>query len=290
MFDGLYFEYPKVFSFIVIFIACDAYCRLRTQGVYFPHVTRLEQEKSGMSHVILLLKWLGVVLMILALMSPVRDEVVTLAPQQELSTMLVLDNSAGMQEHFDESSALAVAKAGLLHYIETQREQEVGLLLSNEQPYIASALTTEHPLLKLILAQVKAEGQKSDLEVTFAQLVTHLGYKEEGKRIALLISNRKPEVSPLTEELLQYLREKKIIIYRLFLGLKGERESASKHDIRSYFAEDKKGVFDAIDTIVKLESVQQYDYTFKKYYYIYPLFFAFFTFLIYIYLRNRRVT
>ena len=56
---------------------------------------------------------------------------------------------------------------------------------------------------------------------------------------------------------------------------------------RASSAQELKEVYAKIDTLEK-STVERYDYTFKEYYYIYPLFLAFFTLLVYVYLRNRR--
>jgi len=290
MFEGLYFEYPKVLSFIVIFIACDAYCKLRSQGIYFPGINRLEEEQSPLSHWVLFLKWLGISLMLLAMMSPVRDEQIELAPQTEDASMLILDTTISMERYLGDKSMLSIAKAGSRYYLQRQKDHEVGLLLLNGHPSVAVPLTKEHLLMAPILEQQSRVGAVGDTAVALVQLVTHLGYKEEGKKSAILFSDERVGKKELPAELLGLLHQNRIMLYRIIFSQDKSDTSPLSEDRQRFTVGDEAGMFRALEQIIAEHSVEQFEYTFKKYYYIYPLFFSFFTFLIYIYLRNRRVT
>jgi len=85
MFDGIYFEFPKLLFVIFFFIACESLCKMKLPSIYFPHTAAFMKNTVSSSKLLFFLKWLTIVMMILALMSPVKDE-----PYELYSMLLVL--------------------------------------------------------------------------------------------------------------------------------------------------------------------------------------------------------
>lgn len=79
-FGGLYFELPKLFFVIFFFIACETLCKMKLPLLYFPHTAAFMKQNIASSKLLFLLKWLAIVMMIFALMSPVKEEPYELAP------------------------------------------------------------------------------------------------------------------------------------------------------------------------------------------------------------------
>ncbi|MCK4974949.1 MAG: VWA domain-containing protein, partial [Sulfurimonas sp.] len=97
MFDGLYFEFPKLIFVIFFFVACATLCKMRLPSIYFPHTGEFLKNSVSTSKILILLKWLGIVAMILALMSPVKDEPYELEPKEGYEIAMILDASESMK-------------------------------------------------------------------------------------------------------------------------------------------------------------------------------------------------
>ncbi|MEA1982700.1 MAG: VWA domain-containing protein, partial [Campylobacterota bacterium] len=103
MFDGLYFELPKLIFLIFFFIACASLCKMKLPSLYFPHAAQFMQGSVSSSRLLFALKWTAIVMMILALMSPVIDEPYELEPKKGHEIALIVDASQSMQARgFDE--------------------------------------------------------------------------------------------------------------------------------------------------------------------------------------------
>ena len=108
MFDGLYFEYPKVFFVILFFVACASLCKMKLPTIYFPHSAQFVKNSLSKSTLLFLLKWLSIVMLIFAFMSPVKDEPYEVAPKEGYDIALILDTSESMSSQgFDANNPTA---------------------------------------------------------------------------------------------------------------------------------------------------------------------------------------
>lgn len=73
MFDGLYFEYPKLSFLLFAFLACANLCPLRGESLYFPHLNHFNDVGVKSSTWMWVAKWVMIVSLITAIMSPVKD-------------------------------------------------------------------------------------------------------------------------------------------------------------------------------------------------------------------------
>ena len=254
MFDDLYFEYTKVFTFLAIFIACDAYCKLRSRAIYFPHVLRLTEEGEGMRNLLLFLKWLGIVMLILALMSPVKDKVSILAPSKPRAFVYVVDTSM---------HAFSEVKSSLSEIIKEYSDFEQGLIAFDESAYVVSSLTKDADALVPLFAQVKPKEHSVAQEEALFHMSRLFKATELQEKVALIFTD---DVN------------KSHILKKQFTS---ER-------VRFYLLSDEEDLSQFIARFKAYEKIEKISYTFKSYYYIYPLFFSFILFLLYVYLRNRR--
>ncbi|MGB5964447.1 MAG: VWA domain-containing protein [Sulfurimonadaceae bacterium] len=305
MFEGLYFEYPKALSFIVIYIACEAYCKLRSSAIYFPNVQKITQETAAVSTLMWILKWLSVVLLTFALMSPVRDSLLELDPAEGYDIAMVIDASASMRlkaldEAVPERSRFDVVKKIVADFVASRKGDNLGLVLFGDYAFIASPLTYDKNILQQITARLQPAmaGKSTAIYEAVAQAVNLLKGSTAKSKIAILLSdghNTSGKQIPLSVAMALAEKEK-IKFYTIGIGSENEYDAAllsyiakesGGESYRASNAKELKSIYAKIDSLEKSE-IERYDYTFKKYFYIYPLFLAFFTLLIYVYLRNRR--
>lgn len=305
MFEGLYFEYPKIASFIAVYIACEAYCKLRSSAIYFPQAAAFTKETASVSTLMWILKWLSIVLLTLALMSPVRDASLELAPAEGYDIALVLDASRSMQtKTFDtthkERSRFDVVKEIVTDFIDTRVDDNLGLVLFGDYAFIASPLTYDKKVLQQIIMHQKVgmAGKSTAMYEAVAQAVNLLKRSKAESKIAILLSDGHNtagrQISLQTA--IALAKKEKIRFYTIGIGNDNEYDAVALQYIakesggKSFSAVNAKAlqeIYREINTLEKSE-VEHFAYDFKTYFYIYPLFLAFFTLLVYVYLRNRR--
>ena len=293
MFDGLYFEYPKVFSFIVIYIACEAYCKIRPQSIYFPQVKRLTQETAPLSTLMWFLKWLGVVFLVLALMSPVRDETLVLEPEHTPDIVFVLQDNIAMQKAgFDTSDVsetqFDMMRTWIMRWIENNPYSSYGLVIATDESYIASPLSRSTKALQVVVSHLIVNGFDGavDYKIALKQALHILEYAHSERKLVILIGDSN-DVG-----IQSYIGNAHDVKYYNIVmssedSLDANKSNTGVDNYRVSTLEALNSVYQAIYTKEKM-MIEKYDYTFKIYYYFYPLFLAFFSLLIYVYLRNRR--
>lgn len=305
MFEGLYFEYPKVVTFVFVYIACEAYCKLRSSAIYFPNAAAITKETAKTSTLMWILKWLSIVLLTLAIMSPVKDSVLELSPVEGYDIALVLDASQSMKAvGFDtvrpEQSRFDVVKAVADDFIVSRGDDNLGIVLFGDYAFVASPLTYDKKILQQVVEHldVGMAGRSTALYAAVAQAVRLLSGSKAKSRIAILLSdghNTAGVKIPL-HAAMALAKKEAVRFYTIGIGGDNEYDGA----LLEYIAEESGGqsfkatdaqalqkVYKKIDRLERSE-IERFDYTFKEYFYLYPLFLAFFTLLLYVYLRNRR--
>ena len=106
MFEGLYFEFPKFALIVIFFLICANFCKMKIPSIYFPHTGQFLKQSVSASKLLLFLKWLGIIMLILAFMSPVKDEPYELEPKDGYEIALILDASQSMKaQGFDRDDS-----------------------------------------------------------------------------------------------------------------------------------------------------------------------------------------
>ena len=105
MFNGFYFEFPFVAFALLLFIVCAKFCKMKVPSIYFPHTQQFASQAVSASKILFLLKWLGITMLIVALMSPVKDAPYEVEPKDGYEIALILDASGSMKARgFDSSN------------------------------------------------------------------------------------------------------------------------------------------------------------------------------------------
>ncbi|MEN8304420.1 MAG: VWA domain-containing protein, partial [Campylobacterota bacterium] len=196
MFDGLYFEYPSVAFFILVFIFCANVCKMRLPSIYFPHTAQFMQASLNSSKLLIFLKWLGISMLIVALMSPVTDEPYELEPKDGYEIALILDASQSMQaKGFDESNRdltrFDVVKEIVSDFIARRQNDNIGIVVFGSYSFIASPLTYDANILKGIVSNlyIGMAGKFTALYESLAQGVNLLKTSKSKTKIAILLTD-----------------------------------------------------------------------------------------------------
>lgn len=306
MFDGLYFELPKIAFVIFFFIACETLCKMKLPSMYFPHANQFMKNSVSSSKTLFLLKWLGIVMMILALMSPVKDEPYELEPKDGYEIAMILDASQSMQaKGFDTSNPnlnrFDVVKEIVSDFVEQRKSDNIGLVVFGAYSFIASPLTYDEHILNQIVSQLRIgmAGKYTALYESLAQGVNLLKMTESKSKIAILLTDGFSTVGvdkiPL-DVALDMAKKEKIKVYPIGIGMPNEynqkvlvqiAEETGGVAFGASSATELKEIYKKIDELEKSE-IKNETFTYLKYYYVYPLFIALISLMLYIYLRNKR--
>jgi Ca-activated chloride channel family protein len=305
MFDGVYFEFPKVASFVFIFLACDALCKLRERGLYFPHLGAFGSVALKPSRWLWFLKWGAIVCLIAALMSPVKEKVYTPQSVPGHAVALVVDASESMRNGdfvaTDRPQSRFEAVQRILSDFIKQRESDaLGLVVFGTHAFVASPLTTEHELLSALLQRlyVGIAGKYTALYEAIAKGVALLHASDARSKILIVLSDgRNTPGAPVGADVAAALVQKEAV--KVYAVLIGDAQEAQANALEALATKSGGGVYRAADADALAKVYAQIDalepspqrrpaLRVKEYYYIYPLFVGFLFLMLYVYWRNRR--
>ena len=306
MFDGIYFEYPYVALCLVVFLLCAYFCKMKVVSIYFPHTNSFMSGSVSASRFLFILKWLGIVMLILALMSPVKDEPYELDPKDGYEIALILDASGSMREiGFDRDnlalSRFDVVKDIVSDFIKKRDTDNIGLVVFGAYSFIASPLTYDSNILKKIVSQfyIGMAGRYTALYTALAQGVNLLKMSKSKSKVAILLTDgySTPEVDKIPlDTALEMAKKEGVKVYPIGIG--GPNEYNRKVLLKiaketggvafgASSASELKAVYKQIDELEK-SKIKAQTFSYLQYYYIYPLFISFFSLMLYVFFRNKR--
>lgn len=306
MFDGLYFEFPRLVFIIFFFIACASLCKMKLPSLYFPHTAQFMKNSVSASKLLFVLKWLGIIMLILALMSPVKDEPYELEPKDGYEIALILDASQSMQaQGFDvknpQLTRFDVVKDIVGNFIRDRSNDNIGLVVFGEYSFIASPLTYDENILNKIVSQlyIGMAGKYTALYTSLAQGINLLKMSKSKSKVAILLTDgfSTPEIDRIPFDVaLDMAAKEKIKVYPIGIGMPHEyniqvlKKIAERTGGKAFgaaSATELKEVYKEIDALEKSE-IKAETFSHLKYYYVYPLFVSLLSLMLYVYLRNKR--
>lgn len=306
LFGGLYFELPKLFFLIFFFIACETLCKMKLPSLYFPQASQFMKYTTPSSKLLFFLKWTAIVMMILALMSPVKDEPYELEPKHGHEMALILDASQSMQTRdFDKLNPglnrFDVVKLIVQDFIQKRATDNIGLVVFGAYSFIASPLTYDEHILSRIVSQLQIgmAGKYTALYESLAQGVNLLKMSESDSKVAILLtdgySTREVDKIPL-DVALDMAKKEGVKVYPIGIGMPNEYNRAVLMKIAKETggvafgatnARELQDVYKKIDELEK-SKIKNESFSYLKYYYVYPLFIALISLMLYVFLRNKR--
>lgn len=306
MFDGLFFEFPKLVFAIFFFIACATLCKMKLPSLYFPHTGQFMQNSVSASKLLFFLKWLGIIMLILALMSPVKDEPYELKPKEGYEIALILDSSQSMKaQGFDVNNpALTrfdVVKNIVSDFIKERTNDNIGLVVFGEYSFIASPPTYDENILNKILSQlyIGMAGKYTALYTSLAQGVNLLKMSKSKSKVAILLTDgySTPEIDRIPFDVaLEMAQKEGIKVYPIGIGMPNEynqqvlvkiADATGGVAFGAASAAELQEVYKKIDELEKSE-IKAETFSYLKYYYVYPLFISLLSLMLYVFLRNKR--
>ena len=298
------FEYPLLLTSILLFIVCAKFCKERSRAIFFPHVKTLMAPSASNSSLLSVLKWIGITAAIIALASPVITKSYTNSKKEGRDIVLIIDSSDSMRQRgFDPKDIMRnkfdVVKEVVGDFIETRENDRIGMVTFADIAFIASPLTFEKKFLTDItkMQQMGMAGKRTAINDAVVQSYNLLSKSKAKSKIAILLTDGIDNMSKIPfEEVKSMIEKRDIKLYAIGIGDERDYNGAYLKALAdagkglAFGARDSETLNRVYEEIDKLEAtkINNKKIVQHTYLYIYPLFLAILSLLLFIYLRNSR--
>ena len=298
------FEYPLLLTLILLFIVCAKFCKERSRAIFFPHVKTLMASSAKSTSLLSVLKWVGITAAIIALASPVITKSYTNSKKEGRDIVLIIDSSDSMRQRgFDPNDIMRnkfdVVKEVVGDFIETRENDRIGMVTFADIAFIASPLTFEKKFLTDItkMQQMGMAGKRTAINDAVVQSYNLLTKSKAKSKIAILLTDGIDNMSKIPfADVKSMIEKRNIKLYAIGIGderdyngvyLKALADAGKGLAFGARDADTLNRVYDEIDKLeaTKIDNKKIVQHT---YLYIYPLFLAILSLLLFIYLRNSR--
>ena len=298
------FEYPLAFLVILLFMACAKWCKERSRAIFFPHVATLIAGKGHKSSLLAWLKWVGIIAAVTALASPVITKSYTNSKKEGRDIVLVIDSSDSMRQMgFDPNdpykNKFDVVKEVVEDFIKKRKDDRIGMVTFADVAFIASPLTFEKDFLQNITRMQKLgmAGKRTAINDALVQAYNLLSKSKAKSKIVILLTDGIDNMSKVPfPDVKSMIQKRKVKLYAIGIG--GPRDYDANYLTalakaghgEAFGASDAQAlnrVYEEIDRMEasKLNNKKVVEHT---YLFIYPLFLAVLSLLLFIYFRSQR--
>ncbi len=256
------------------------------------------------SYLLKILKWVGIVSLIISFSSPYEEREIDLEPREGYDIVLMLDASGSMRfQGFDANNAernrFEVVQNIVDAFIQKRENDNLGMIVFGDYAFVASPITYDKNILSKLLKQlyIGVAGPNTAIFDAIAQSVTLMQENKAKSKIAILLTDGKNTAGQVPYDAAIALAQKEgLKIYSIGIGRPGEFSEGTLARIAketgaeffaAYSAEQLEGIYEKINELEKSELLGE-KYLHKTYYYIYFLFVSFMSLLLYLVIRSRK--
>ena len=298
------FQFPWAFLVLLLFVVCAKWCKERSRAIYFPHVSALLAKSAHKSSLLAWLKWVGIIAAVTALASPVLTTSYKNTKKEGRDIVLVLDTSGSMrQTGFDMNdpfkSKFDVVKEVVTDFIEKRKNDRIGLVTFANVAFIASPLTFEKDFLKKItqMQRLGIAGQNTAINDALVQAYRMLDKSKAKSKIVILLTDGMDNASKVSfDEIRALVAKRDVKLYTIGIGAPGDYDArylmalANAGHGEAFAASDARALQQVYEEIDKLETskLNAKQIVKREYLYIYPLFLAILSLLLFVYMRTQK--
>ncbi|WP_294955306.1 VWA domain-containing protein [Sulfurovum sp.] len=298
------FEYPLAFGVLILFIVCAKWCRERSRAIFFPHVGTLIAKTGHKSSLLSWLKWIGIVAAVIALASPVITKSYSNSKKEGRDIVLVIDSSDSMRQMgFDPNdpykNKFDVVKEVVSDFIKKRKNDRIGMVTFADVAFIASPLTFEKKFLSDIteMQELGMAGKRTAINDALVQAYNLLSKSKAKSKIVILLTDGMDNMSKISfADVKSMIEKRNIKLYTIGIGSPRDYNGAYLQALAKAGKGEAYGarnaamlskIYDEIDKLEasKLNNKKVVEHT---YLYVYPLFLAILSLLLFIYFRNSR--
>ncbi len=293
---NIVFEYPFVFLILLLFIVCEKFCKAKRQQLIMPNLPMLKKVAQKQSFLVQGVKALMLLLLVIALASPIKEDEVVVQNDKGYEISLLLDASGSMEQY----DKFEIVKGIVLDFLKKREHDKLGLTIFADFAYVAIPLTYDKKsvseLLKMIDVGIAGKQRTALYEALF--MSSKLFKDSHAKhKIAILLTDGVDNTGTVPLDV-AIKTAKKYGIKVYVIGVGGDRdvdknvlnEIAKETGGKFYMAgtaERIQEIYDEIDQLEKSE-IKANKFIKKHYYYQYPLGGAILLVFLYILMRRRR--
>ncbi len=273
------FEYPALFSLLILYLLCVRFCKPRYGGLLFPGALMLEAAGSKRLKLRSFLKFAAFALLVTALASPVVKNEVRIENDKGYEISLILDASGSMAE----GGKFDIVKRIVESFVRERRHDKIGLTIFADFAYVAVPLTYDKASLLRLLEKIEVGIAGTSRTALYEALFmsTKLFRDSDAKnKIAILLTDGMDNAGTVPLEVaVNTARKYGIKVYTIGVGQPGDfnpyvLEKIANETGGKYFAADSvKRLEEVYKTIDRLEKsdIKADSYVKKSYYYAWPL-------------------
>lgn len=275
---------------------------MKGRSIYFPHLNRLLMGSQKQSVLMVLLKWLGIVMAVVALASPMMTKEYSSSKRDGRDIVLIIDSSESMkQARFDakdmQKNKFEVVQEVASDFVASREDDRIGLVTFADVAFVASPLTFEKKFLQqiIIMQKMGVAGKRTAINDALAQTYNLLSHSNAKSKVAILLTDGMDNMSKVPLSEIQSLIQKSSVrLYTIGIGssrdydgayLKALATAGNGQAFGASNAQMLSEIYAKID-ILEASHIEDKRYIQESLLYIYPLFIAILSFLLFIYLRN----
>ncbi|AKF24303.1 von Willebrand factor A [Sulfurovum lithotrophicum] len=298
------FEYPLLLLVLLLFIICSKWCKERSRAIFFPHVNTLIAKETNKSSLLSWLKWVGIVAAVVALASPILTKNYINSKKEGRDIVLVIDSSDSMRQMgFDPKdpykNKFDVVKEVVADFIKKRKNDRIGMVTFADVAFIASPLTFEKDFLTNITEMQKLgmAGKRTAINDALVQAYNLMSKSKAKSKIIILLTDGRDNMSKIPLSDVKHMIEKRDVkLYTIGIGgprdydaqyLKTLAKAGKGQAYAARSAAMLSNIYDEINKleVTKLDSKKIVEHT---YLYVYPLFLAVLSLLLFVYYRNSK--
>jgi Ca-activated chloride channel family protein len=298
------FEYPWVGLLIVLFVICHYLCHEKSQSLYFPHLDKLLLKEHYQNPLLWLLKWLGIVMAIIALASPVVSKNYNSSQKEGRDIVLIIDTSESMkQARFDakdeSKNKFTVVQEVASDFVARRVDDRIGLISFADVAFVASPLTFQKDFLQqiIILQRLGVAGKRTAINDALVQGYNMLSHSQAQSKVIILLTDGMDNMSRVPFPTLKTLiAQMPVKLYTIGIGSSRDYDGAYLKELAkagggiAFDANSAKRLSQIYQEIDRLEAskIEARGYEVRTYLFVYPLFVSILSLLFFLYLKNRK--
>jgi len=298
------FEYPWVLLLIPFFMLCGYLCRAKERTLYFPHLEQLLVAHHHHEFWLSSLKWLGIVMALIALASPISKEYLGSTKKEGRDIVLVIDTSESMkQARFDakdeQKNKFTVVQEVASDFVASRVDDRIGLVSFADIAFVASPLTFEKEFLQqiIIMQKLGVAGQRTAINDAVVQSYNMLMHSNAKSKVIILLTDGVDNMSRVPRsELISLIEHSSVRLYTIGIGSSRDFDGAYLEELaqagggRAFTANSASGLREIYQKIDALEAskIEAKHYEVKHPLFPFPLFIAILSLLFYLYFKHRK--
>ncbi len=279
------FEYPFLMLLLIPLLYCLYRCREFMKPRYFVHLHLMSVNKSYVK-LEWIIKALIFALLCAALASPVSIDKQNPNNRHGKDIVLSIDASGSMNSsgfdfeddisHGERLSRFDITKIIAKDFIQKRVSDNIGVVMYGDFAFIASPITYEKEIITDMLGYLTQgmAGQNTAIGEALAMSVRAFKHSKAKTKIVVLLSDgehNSGSISP--KQAIKTAKEKKIKVYTIAIGKKGEADEAllekmAKETGGEFFtatnAKELKEVYERID-VLESSKIKSKEYIQKEY-------------------------